>query len=576
MKKFLSVLVLICIAAAGVWYFTRPEPVTVSAEKFLPKDTLISIEIIDMEKGIKEFKASRLGMKLAGIDIAGAMEKVGTDEKKIAGYRSAEKKVLDLLESAAFNELFGREIRFALLPLHDKLDDPKDLLKNFILIARPRHNAGLVELAGSLFTGELKAGSQTYGEYEIKSLDAGDGVSLHYTFSSGLMLASLDDGTIRNAIDLQKAAGNSLSENSEYVTLREKISRPEGRTFIFADLKGLMGGFSSHLLDALPEETEAKQIAAMKEQLALMGGVKTFGYTSYKEGPDMIVEKMLVNVDRAGVNPRFSSILGKKPGENRTLAMVPDEALIYNWSNTFDLKEILNELMDKKGMNESASVQMKRTVETMTGVDFDELVGAAGGESAFILSDINATGLFPIARLAIVLEVSGEELIEQALTTLSKGSGMVFQKQETGGIEIKSIMLPFGEEIQPSYTFYDGFWIVAINPQMIKDMIKAKKEGSGIGSSPSFISVDRGLSGQNNGITFVKAEKFIESLEKLVAWGGNMAAMKGPEVSNMVNVLLTDVVNPLLDGLKMYKAIGSRTFMDGEAFEINTFTRVGG
>ena len=78
MKKILTALVIIAIIGAGAWYFLKPsleKEMAIPAE-LLPADTLLMVEINDLEKRIEDFKSSKLGAKLKEIDLIDVMQKL--------------------------------------------------------------------------------------------------------------------------------------------------------------------------------------------------------------------------------------------------------------------------------------------------------------------------------------------------------------------------------------------------------------------------------------------------------------------------------------------------------------------
>ena len=73
MKKTLVAIVIVVLLAIGGWYYLRPHHVSLIPADLLPHDTLLLVDLVDLEKGIDDFKKGKFGQKLKEIDLAKVM-----------------------------------------------------------------------------------------------------------------------------------------------------------------------------------------------------------------------------------------------------------------------------------------------------------------------------------------------------------------------------------------------------------------------------------------------------------------------------------------------------------------------
>ena len=574
MKRFLVALVFLCIIAAGLWYVMQPPAIRVSAGEFLPDHTLVAIEVHDLEKAISEFKESPLGKKIGNIDIASMLQKMGVEEEKINKYREAESRFFSAIYNKGVMELIGEELHLAFLPPPDEINKPEDLLKDLLIIAYPRRNTDLLELAGAFFAKDLQVKETPYGENTIKSFNVEDDLSLYYCFTEGIMLSSFSLETIKGAIDQRKGDGSNLLSSSEYTGLRRQMIKSDSRTFAYFHMGRISGHIKEIALKKIPQGEEGEKARAIFEkQLSLYDGFKSLGYTSYGDRNES-KENVIINLDRSKLTEGQKASYSIKPGQNSTLAMVPSGTILYSWANNLEIKHSLQDYLSREGMTEVQLAELNKKIKETTGATIDEIDETIGGEIGFLMTDIKTGGMFPVPIFAIMAQVTGSALVENFLTSLAAGSGMVFETEVHDGVEIKNLVLPFGSDIQPAYTFHEGFWIVAINPALIKEMMTSQKSAKGIGSEENFKSVDRGLSGKNNSISFMRMDKFAEKMGHLAKWGNNMLTMKSPETAEKGSIVISHLVDPVLEGLKMYKAIGTRTYIEGETIKMDTYCKM--
>ncbi|MDH3973131.1 MAG: hypothetical protein OEV42_02520 [Deltaproteobacteria bacterium] len=575
MKKILALIIVLCIIAAGLWYFQQPPAVRIGASEYLPRETLFVIEIHELEKAIKEFKESRLGKNLGSIDIAGLMEQLGAKEEDVERYREGEERFFSALDSRGTMELFGKELHLALLPVGDSLEKPEDFLEKIMIIAYPKRNPDFLEVAGAFFTEDSNIEESAYEGHTIKSIKGEDDLSMHYCFTEGIMLASFGMDPIKGALDRRKSGEENLSANDEYRDLRQKVFKPRSRTFAYLNIGKIGEDLKSLVLAKIPQgEGGDKEKAALEKQLDSYGGFKSVAYSSYGREGDELSEKVLITLDGSKLTAGQKASYLVKPGENNTLSMIPGKTIFYNWANNLEIKHSLNDYLFREGMTEEGMAALNKKIEEIAGATIDEIDETLGGEIAIMITDVKTGGLFPVPVFALMAQVKGTELVEDLILSLVSRSGMALEKEVHESVEIKHLMLPFGSDIQPAYTFYDGFWIVAVNPGLIKEMMAAKKSGRGISSEEIFKSVDKGLSGKNNSISYIRMDQVAEKMGHLAQWGKNMLTMESPEAAEKGGLIVKHLVDPFLEGLKMYKAIGTRTFIEGETIEVDSYCKV--
>lgn len=575
MKRFLAVLVLLCIVAASLWYYLQAPVVEVSADDFLPSETLITIEVHNLEKGINEFRESRLGKNLGKIDMTQLMRKLGAEEENIQEYSKGESRFFSTINSRGFMEIFGRELHLALLPPDDVMEKAEDLLNRIVIIAFPSHNTDLLQLAGGFFTGDREVGETLYEEHTIRSLKLEDDLVIHYCFTEGVMLSSFAIDKIKEAIGRRKSGAGNMLSNNYYTGLRRQVFKPDSRVFAYFNVEKLSEELKEIIMKKMPSgEGDHNLETSLDRQFDLYKGFRSVVYSSYDNNQDESSEKVLVNFDSSRLTPGQSATYRVEPGPNHTLAMVPAGTLFYSWANNLEIRHSLQDYLSREGMTDEQMTAIYKKIEEKTGATLDEIDKTLGGEIGFIWTDLKMGGLFPVPVFAAMVQVAETELVENFLTSLAADSGVSFVKENYDGVEIKKLALPLGNDFEPAYAFYEGFWITAVNATLIKEMMASRKSGKGLLSEESFKSVDKGLSGMNNGISYMKMDRFAEKIGLIAGWGRNMLSIKSPEAAEKVTILLDYLIGPVLEGMKMYKAIGTKTVIGGEIIEVDSYFKM--
>ena len=576
MKKILTALVIIAIIGAGAWYFLKPsleKEMAIPAE-LLPADTLLMVEINDLEKRIEDFKSSKLGAKLKEIDLIDVMQKLKCPPEALKKWQKVKIEALTALDSMWFKEIFGQEAVLAVLPLKLNsltLAEPKKILGSLVLISRPKHNVQLIKLASLIFAKKLQCQTETYAGYEIKTFEIEHGTTVSCSLTDGLLVAALDQQTIKNCLDLRKNRQTSLADNEYYQNLRSKLAYSGCKEFFYNNTENMYKNILdifSNLMGKNKEFTEKEHL------LSALKGFKAVGYASYDDGSDLLKDKTLLMIDKDGFEPLYARAYNFKPEENKTLPMVPADTLVYYWANNLDLKSYFDIYCKNQQLNDKEKEYSKDRLEREIGGSLDDLFSAFAEQFGIVLADVKTRALFPIPKLAVIVEVANREAAEKLIKTAMQRSKMILEQEEFHNVKITYMMLPFGKDLQPAYAFFNDFCLISISRGLIKDMIDACKKNSGITTDRDFHSVNKGLTGKNNNIIFIKVDHLIDKLKAVVSWGGNMMVFKSPNMAERGDILIKGVINPLLDGLTMYKTIGARTFTKKNEIAMDRYYKI--
>jgi len=573
MKKVIIFILVLVLVAIGTAYFLRTAHKEVKPAKLLPADTLLMVELVDLEKSIEGFKSEKLGQKLKEIDLTGVMQNLEVPTKAIEEYKKTKSAVLSTLDSMLFKELFGQETVLAILPLkidHLTPECLKKALGSLVLISRPKSSAELVEFVNQILTKNLKFRSEVYAGYEIKSFDLDYDITVHYSLADGLLVATLDQQAIKNCLDLRKNQQPSLDQNEYYQNLRSKLASSATKAFVYNNTKKMY----ESILTISRLIVKKEKFSNMERSLASLKGLKAIGYASYDDGSDLLQNRTLVMIDKKDLEPVYAKAYCSKPGENKTLQIVPDNTLVYYWANNLYLKSFWDIYCKNQQLNDEEKESKKTSLEKEIGVSFDEVLQAFGNQFGLILTDINAGGPFPIPKLTFFVEIANQDTVAKLIDSVTQKSGMVLQKEDFNDIKINYLMLPFGNDVQPAYAFFNGFCLISINPQLIKDVISTYKNGDNITTDHDFLAVNKGLTDKNNNVMFVKFDQLIDKTKELIIWGRNMMAFKDQGKAEKAAIVINGVINPALDGLKMYRTIGSRTFTKENEIEADIYYKI--
>ncbi|MBN2467909.1 MAG: hypothetical protein JXD19_07120 [Deltaproteobacteria bacterium] len=578
MKKIIALTVLVAVlGAAGAYFlFFRPcsqaPPGTPS--KLLPADTLLMVELLHLEKRINAFKNSLLAQKLQEINLVRLAEEFGAPRVVIDEFTDLKASVLSSLDSPLFRELFGRETVLAMIPIvsdQAEPEAPEQIYNNLLLFSRPQHSVDLVEFFAQFLTETPQSLTETYGSFEIKSFHLEEGIVVYYTFTDELMVASLSCSTLRSCLDLKTRSSGRLADNESYRTLRNSLERTERTTFIYGNIKAL----SNPLLRlAASKADHISSVPDFKKSLSHLKGWNDFGCSTYDDGTNLLQSTIFLTFDKTAMTPASAKALRFPPEKNKTLRMIPDSTQLYYWANTFDPAALWETYTQSPSGNNVYLNWLEDFIESRLGISLDTMFQAFDSQVAFLVADIDTDGFFPIPKLTLLFEQADNETLPDIIKSLIDASGITPHREVYRGTDITFIPLPLLQHVQPSSAFFNGFWVLSVNPDGVKAVIDTYDSQKGLAANHHFSRMDCGLTANNNIITFVEINQLIDNTKNIITWANKRIPPNDRETAHKNAIIISELITPLLDGLRMYQAIGTRTVIGEDEIRSDIYCKI--
>jgi hypothetical protein len=566
MKKTGVILTVIVVMAVGLYFLVTARIGKVTAADFLPEEILLAVEQQDLGQLLEDYKNSRLGHTITGIDYLKIASDLGMAQEEVDKISGVSKKMGDFFKSPVFKELFGKEFTLALLPVTDiNLASPdKAATGSLVFISRPSHDADILKLISSLFIGKLNQTSIQHGKYSIQQIALEEGIVLNVATVQGYIIAALDVGLVQASLDrFDNKSGSkkgTLAQSSEYIRLRQEFT--DAKCFVYVSMPTLysQAGRFAEQLD-IPEHDELlKAIDQWK-------GWNGLAFGAWKE-KGQIRDKGVVLFNREKLDPLVAKMCSVKPTENKTYAMVPADILGYYWTNTLNMGMFWEMFRREMQGSEEQLKAIEKEVKAATGLELDQILAMFGSEAAVLMKEMVTDGFIPLPNGAIFLKIEKEaDLLKMVKSQLAK-MDIAIQAEEYKGVALNTLDISFHPSLRPVYVMHQGYLILAGSADMVKKIIDS--QGSqGLIAEKSFQQVNeglhKGLTGSNNSVSYVKFSSLLKMIRELANWGGTILSMQDPETGRKSKVVFDQLIFPLLDGLGMYEAMGSRSVIQDDS-----------
>jgi hypothetical protein len=472
-----------------------------------------------------------------------------------------------------FKALFGQLAVLALLPVH--MQGPEQNRLNPIpaslaVISRPQHNVHFIDFVRQIYTKAFDVRTEAHGRFEVTHFELESGLTVFYALADDLLIVTLDSGTIKQCLDLAQSQGACLAAESGFQDLRAQLHTADSRRFVYADIPGI----HRNLMPILQAFAGSDQRLEVMQRFGNANrGLGALAYVSDDPGGGLLRDKIVLKIDKGAMDPVYARLYSVQPAAGKTLKMAPGQTLLYGWLNALDLRSRLDIYRQQAMLDEKALKAADVRLKAETGIGLDRLLQSFGRQFGLILTDVNTGGLFPVPKLALCAEMAQPEVVAKLMARLAGKAPVPLRQEQFEGITLHYLVLPLGNDLQPAYAFVDGFCVVAMNPQLIKQMIASRK-GANLAADSEFQSVDKGLSDANNQVYFIRTDQLMAKLNEIVSWATRMLAFKDPEKARKARIVADGLIHPLLNGLTFFQSIGYRAVIREAAVEADVIYRI--
>jgi len=553
MKRFVLLLVTFFICGGLVYLLAfRVQDQTGDPLELVPQQAVLMLDWTDAAGDIQEFFDSGFGRKLTGIQWSSVLEQLDIPEQVRHSLEDDITGLLDAVSSPLFREVFSKRVVCALLPIDPVVlsDNPQQaVMENLLMLVQPIHGRSFAQMLPFPPLKGEQTQVLTYKGISITKLFLQNDSILYLASIKQQVVISLSPEPVKRSIDLSLSHlvrhQTGLAANSGYQDLKKR-ARGRDDFFLYVDLVRFKAMLSLPQLQADRGKPPGTPALVGARRMVIF-------YHFYKN-----IQKYtsIVQFDSDQLAPFQKTIYTRKPVENRSLLNMPANLLVYFWSNWLDLPAWWQKTLARGSEKErTAAAAIAAWLEARTGMKIDQFLALFGHEFGFNVAEIRTSGFFPVPRICSCIELVDRDEVERILEKMV--SGLPLRRDKVAGIPVISIMAANGL-MQPSYALLKRFLVIADSRQQLVDILEVK--GRRLVEDDDFRAVDMGLLQPSNLVMFVRSAGLIDGLKELVSWAGTIIAIRNEKAGARSKILVDQVIVPLLEGMKMYRAKAVRSY----------------
>ncbi len=567
MKKIgLGVLAILCLGV--VIFISTKNKNDADAADFLPDTILVYAEQLEFSKMFQQFQGSRLGKVISELNYDSIAAGLGESGEVVRSFNTLRKDVVEIFENPAFDVLLGKEFSVAMFPADSFTDSVADqpLKERILLIARPRHNVKILQFLVPLFSDDIQQTAVQYGKYTINRYQIDDEVTVATTMVDGLLLAGFSERLVRTSLDVYDTKENTLRNTEDFIRLRQDFQGAQ--LFAYYSLPALHK-YAELFSQSLETEEQLEFNALLQEWRGWRGGA----YGAWHE-EGLVRDKIKILFDQ-NVDSTLARLYRVEPSINHTLDLVPTDALVYYWTNRLNIS-LLWETYSSSiiAKQPHAFDLLRRELRDSVGIGIEELLDMINKDFAVILQDIDEEGL-PIPKFATAIQLKEPDQFLAIFNKLLTDSEIPLSHKKINEYDITYWGVAPQSGLQPAFTLIDDYLLVANSIDLVRQIITTKEDSSqSLFNGAIAKEITEGFTGKTNSSAYVRVDRLADSLKTIATWGADMAILQGPKVANEADIIIGQLVLPLLEGLTMYTHMGSKSSFTKDAITIESTTIV--
>ena len=569
MKKtgLVTILLICCL---GVFFVLQKEQKKeIQAPDFLPEDVLFYGEQHEFATMYQDFTQSRLGKTLSRIQYAEVAAALGADSIFVEKLLKHWLDVDTFLRAPGFNQIFGKEFSLALFSAQSfSPENPaKALEERLLLITRPRPNTKILQFLAPYFSKGIQQSTAQYGAHVITRYRLNEREMLSTVMVDGLVLAALDERLVRKSLDVYDNKTLTLAENSDFQKFRKRFQGAS--LFQYISLPALME--QGKMIAGALQDDEHRQFLTLLEQWEGWGAV---AYGAWKE-EDLIKETVEILYNPDGFGREVAGLFGVEASSNKTLAMLPADTLFYYWINSLDLP-LLFELYNKTLIEQNPAMYdlLQQELQDITGMGVEEILAMVGRECSIVVQDVGANGL-PLPKIMIVLQLKEPQKFKHIFDQILQETEIPINTKKYMGREISYWGIAPQVGLQPAFTLFEDYLLLSNSRELLKEIMLLQEEPErNLMNTQGLEKLRKELTRKNNSAAYIHIDRLADALQKIATWAGGMAVLQGPETARNVDIVVKELVLPLLDGVSMYKQLVSRSEVLEKSILIESTTTV--
>ncbi len=536
--------------------------------RLIPENALGYFEQRDGAKVVKEFTRSPLGKKIASINFIQTGEKIGLPGSALTVITNVLSFSAKTRDNKLLHEVLGKKFALAFLPAIDKQLPEKfsDYLKNnIVLVAKPSHSAETLQFFTESYVRYVQTysvSSVQYGKHQIMRFQVGTDI-LSIVIIDGMFVMSPNEKQLRRCIDTYDDGLPTLGKKADFIKIRKKFAVPD--RFFYLPIDEMRKYITRQTADLTFTGKEL-----LLKELTTTVGFANFGYGSWNKKKKTI-DKVLVQYKRNEVNSVVKNYIDAIPVHSSMFSLTTENPMAFYWSNTIEFKYLFN-YVEQSRREDPNLEKFWSAVQEITGKNTSEIEALLGEEASLVIEPGPKDTFFSFPLGMFFVQVTNVAELQIVLQKITDAFHIEVSEATYGPIKYLYWKPSPEDGLQPLYGFWNDLFFFGNSSSLLEMIVQRKMDDLSLLDNASLQSIDPGLSEKNNSVTYMNNVELIAVLQKGLNLVAMTLAIEDRNTAYKVRTVIDEIINPLLDGMRMYGKSCTRSYFTPEMVIIDSIT----
>lgn len=515
-KRIILFIILAVVLVLTVFLLTRPK--LKSMDQAFPSGVLGYLRVSHVAGDLQQFVQSPFWKNIASLDVARILEYNRVSAEDIKQLQKTQKELDVILANPLTKKFLGTEIALGVYEKNVSKSSKGSQGLDVLFATRIGFSLQMAELFISLGhqwgDDVTTTTSEKYDGYNIVHVHFNKRkVDLQYMRLHDVLFASFYPSDIlHRVVDAYRQRQPALMQEEGFAKARSH-AYPQGHVISYLNIQKfyviLKGHIPEHQKDAFDDFTQ-----------------ETVGFKSYSMSfmpGDVSRLKMIFDFEPKELKPSWRTLLTCSGSSNPSFQLVPHNAVVYNWGECYDLKNMWRSFSEGiQTANEADGVmaKWKHRIEKRFKLNVDQdVLPALGSQVGWYLNDVDVQGIFPYPRGVVLLKVENRPAADALMKKFQMTPLGPLQQEEYQNGLMHYLPLPLGENMDPGYAFVGDYLLLGSSRQLLRTSMDASKNtNQSLESNEVLKQFNMKSTETTQGVFFIKIEDVSERLVQLVDW----------------------------------------------------------
>jgi hypothetical protein len=296
----------------------------------------------------------------------------------------------------------------------------------------------------------------------------------------------------------------------------------------------------------------------VESQIENTKGFTGVSYGSWP-GKNLVKDKLILSYEKTKINSASLQHLATEPIANSMLELTTGDPLAYYWSNAIELQQLYTYLAPSKDQNTHVYNYFKR-LEELSGSPAEEILSVLGQEVSLVVEKSDEENFIPVPLGAVFFKVDPKVDVATMVNNIVNAFELpVIEKLYNSVTYLYWVASP-QDGLQPLCGFWSNYLFFGNSARLLERVIDGFNNDTSLLNNPKVKGIDPGLTEKNNSITYFNNIEIIELTQRLLSALGTIVSLEDKTKAQQAHIILNEVVNPLLNGIKEYERSCTRSY----------------